>query len=608
MPQTAPIANKLFVAAFPTPNTEDKYLYYRVQTFGTGVELPDYGDPVPKAFGLDWPDYFCVALTPDRQAGDGWTIVTFAKKRDNQDAYNYDVAYVEGVNAFPTITRTYVYLRSEYAKSGPLAVGTADPGVMPDAAEGTSMFPGAILSEAEKMVEGTGDPHIDSLFVRVLRKFQHIPALADAADLAAAKTFGYLVEYPYGRLAYPRVTWKIPCDDDATVVPLTGTCPIPGYTASTFGNGSQALLAIDQSYRNDKGVVVALLRTYECNPGPVVVASDNEPRTGTSVLVTKQIVAASSIPATAALLNAEMNGYGTVALTSIVNGLGTTGAAHGLSVGQEFYLSGATIGGSAAFINGTATGAGAYFAKTVPSTTTFTFAMTPGGAAFSGTDDDATGGTVNKRTLPRGTTIEYKAMGMDALRAIRVVSSIDIAALDYLQGASDTVYTGSESYTFPDVLNYADWVNAEATSGDDERWDFNAVPDFGLTEGYRGPCRARITERYTSNPASPAFLAGLPSPTAVRGGFSTVGYIFTRTTDSHAQALARVFPVPNSIHGAISMGDNGFPVNDSFGYYFGSIPATPTTATPTGWLVVDVKPEKWKFGMWVYRIIEIIHP
>ena len=38
------------------------------------------------------------------------------------------------------------------------------------------------------------------------------------------------------------------------------------------------------------------------------------------------------------------------------------------------------------------------------------------------------------------------------------------------------------------------------------------------------------------------------------------------------------------------------------------IAATDPITTPTGWLVADVNPELWKFGIWVYRITEIIHP
>ena len=103
-----------------------------------------------------------------------------------------------------------------------------------------------------------------------------------------------------------------------------------------------------------------------------------------------------------------------------------------------------------------------------------------------------------KGTLARGTTIEYKPMGMDALRAIKITSSIDLSTIDFMQGAPDVVYYGSNPYSFPDVLNSASWINVEAflTSSKGTNWSFDAEPFFNLTEGYKGPCLARITERY----------------------------------------------------------------------------------------------------------------
>lgn len=276
-PQQWPVPNKLFLAAYPTPNNSDFYLYRHEDTKGFGYVSPIHGDPVPEADRNKYPNHFCTKIVPNAQAGDGWVTVIYASKLAPQDDDNYDIEYPEGVNAFPTITRTYIYLRSEYALSGPLAVGTADPGVLPD---GTAQFPDAILSEAEKMVEGTGDPLIDSLFVKVTRKFQHIPNLADAEDLASAKTFGYKVEYPYGDTGYPRVTWTIPCTSE-TPAAFGAACPIAGYTS---------LELIDQQYVNAKGVVIGASRIYEKVPGVAITSYDIDGETQTDVSITKQLV------------------------------------------------------------------------------------------------------------------------------------------------------------------------------------------------------------------------------------------------------------------------------------------------------------------------------
>jgi len=276
--QQLPVPNKLFLAAYPTPNNSDFYLYRHEDTRGIGYVSPIHGDPVPEADRVKYPNHFCTKIVPNAQAGDGWVTVIYASKRATQDDDNYDIEYPEGVNAFPTITRTYIYLRSEYAESGPLAVGTADPGLLPD---GTAQFPDAILSEAEKMVEGTGDPLIDSLFVKVTRKFQRIPNLADAGDLAAAKTFGYKVEYPYGDTGYPRVTWTIPCTSE-TPAAFGSACPIAGYTS---------LELIDQQYVNAKGVVIGASRIYEKVDGVEITSYDIDGETLTDVSITKQLVA-----------------------------------------------------------------------------------------------------------------------------------------------------------------------------------------------------------------------------------------------------------------------------------------------------------------------------
>jgi hypothetical protein len=275
--QQWPVPNKLFLAAYPTPNNSDFYLYRHEDTRNIGYVSPIYGDPVPEADRVKYPNHFCTKIVPNAQAGDGWVTVIYASELAPQDDDNYDIEYPEGVNAFPTITRTYIYLRSEYAESGPLAVGTADPGLLPN---GDAQFPDAILSEAEKMVEGTGDPLIDSLFVKVTRKFQRIPNLADAGDLAEAKTFGYKVEYPYGDTGYPRVTWTIPCTSE-TPAAFGSACPIAGYTS---------LELIDQQYVNAKGVVIGASRIYEKVPGAAITSYDIDGETLTDVSITKQLV------------------------------------------------------------------------------------------------------------------------------------------------------------------------------------------------------------------------------------------------------------------------------------------------------------------------------
>lgn len=75
----------------------------------------------------------------------------------------------------------------------------------------------------------------------------------------------------------------------------------------------------------------------------------------------------------------------TLAVTSVVAGVVTTASAHGLSVNQPFQFA-TVVGGS-----GGITALTTYYVKTVPTTTTFTYSATVGGAALAG--HAATSGT-----------------------------------------------------------------------------------------------------------------------------------------------------------------------------------------------------------------------
>lgn len=587
-PQKYPVPAASFISEYPTPDIRDFFVWERKDASAPHYELPDYGDKHHDA--AKYPDHQFVRSVPEKD-GNGYVIHVYAAVREDQELYNYGIDYPYGGSVrFPRYTRTYLTLREDYEA---VALGTAD-----------TEFTTAVL--VEQGVVRIEDSVLDSLFVLEKRVFEIIPDITDSTDLASARLFGYKVEYPYGVLDYPRVTWTVPNDSATAATPLDNTCPIAGFRDVIGEIQSPPMYLIGQTYMRDKQQVVGLSRIYERNPGPIIYSSEFEPRTGKPVLVSRQIIAASSVPDTVAELETELNGYGTVALTNIVNGLGTTSGVHGLTVGQEIYFSGASLGGSAAFINGTAGGTGAYFVKTVPTTSQFTFATTPSGAAFSGAGDDATGGTLYKRTLARGTVIEYHPMDMDKLRSIQVVSKLAVDSLDYLQGAADVVHQGFHNFAFPDQLDSLSWVWAWAASGSDFAFDIGLHAQ--ITEGFRGACRARFTDRYTSNPAAPAFLAALPAPyvflpeaLSIPGG----GY---HAADGRAKAWIRIFTVPPTLHSNLTIGNP--PTDPDIP---GSQPTTTGATTPAAvpaatYIPVDVQAEKWRFGLWVYRIVEILTP
>ncbi len=368
MPPVTSSPEKLFIAEFPTPNRKDFYLYERVQTFGAGFTFPLYGEKVPEKYRTEWPDHVLSLIVPDRESGDGWCLFIYSKEPVNQNDDNWELVYPTGSNAFPQVRRTYIYKRADYLASGPLALGTNDPGLKNGDTE--AMFPGCILVLPDEQGNATGDKVLQSLYVKVTRTFMEVPDITDSGDLAAAKLFGTRAEYPYGLIAYPRVVWRIPCDSEVPAAPLTSACPIPGYTASTFGDvtpltscttngtttvtcastqflypgavltgtdmaagttvvsitnattfvitpaatGSSSgltltpgygLKLLSQGYEREKEKIVALTRVYEPVYGPLIPEADLDSYFK-PVRTTQQIVAQSAVPATSALLTAEL--------------------------------------------------------------------------------------------------------------------------------------------------------------------------------------------------------------------------------------------------------------------------------------------------------------
>jgi hypothetical protein len=211
--------------------------------------------------------------------------------------------------------------------------------------------------------------------------------------------------------------------------------------------------------------------------------------------------------------------------------------------------------------------------------------------------------------LARGTIIEYKPFALDKMRSIQVTSKIDLSALDYLQGAPDTVYPSVRNYSFPDTLTAVTYYYWWATvSGDQADTAYDVAFDIRITQGYRGPCNAYITERYTSNPAAPGFLAGV-------GGiykFNPVAVSFPVVYGSSPppRAFAKTITIPATIHAAITPTANASGGSSVSPGGLPTIAATTPTAIPAAGtlLLVDLEMERWRFGLWVQRSIQIEVP
>jgi hypothetical protein len=133
-------------------------------------------------------------------------------------------------------------------------------------------------------------------------------------------------------------------------------------------------------------------------------------------------------------------------------------------------------------------------------------------------------------------------------------------------------------------------------------WDFGL--SYTLLRGYRGACDGHIYEVYTNGPPS-----GLPTVTkffpqsAIRtvsfssgcddsGGEPCAGRVFARVWE---------FEFPMSLHDLIVVENTGFTM---------TIPATTPTALPASGteITVDIQTERWKYGIYITKIINVIMP
>lgn len=218
-------------------------------------------------------------------------------------------------------------------------------------------------------------------------------------------------------------------------------------------------------------------------------------------------------------------------------------------------------------------------------------------------------------TVVPGQITEYQPI--TDVRYIKALSKIN-PAIAWENGGPDFVYEGTANFSFPDELLTADqqsltnggaldWLFVWAFSGDNLIWDID-IP-FNIKEGYSGPCKATFTRRYTFDPTDAAFQAALPTVTQIN---PQAHKVFTYGWYSGGNLIAKIItvPIPSTLHGEVTLNAGGLG-NPSSGVY--SLTQTITATTPTGLpsgtvIVASIKPQLWRFGLWVYEIIEIEVP
>ncbi len=200
-----------------------------------------------------------------------------------------------------------------------------------------------------------------------------------------------------------------------------------------------------------------------------------------------------------------------------------------------------------------------------------------------------------KQTVDAGTvggisgSVYTQVKPIDVWRSDSVATTVpsDLSSLnrDYL-----TVV----NHAFPNTLLDVTLDGVSASDG------CSTVIDVGLSwtliRGYNGPCDGHIYEVYTNGPPT-----GLPTVTKFfpQSYVRTFGY--ANACGSRLFVLLREFDIPFSLHDLIV-------VSNTYGSI--TIPATtPTALPPSGTeITIDIQTERWKYGIYITKIINVIMP
>lgn len=220
----------------------------------------------------------------------------------------------------------------------------------------------------------------------------------------------------------------------------------------------------------------------------------------------------------------------TLTVSSVVAGVVTTSAVHGLSVGQQFKFI-TLVGGAGGIATATT-----YYVLTTPTTTTFTYAASAGGAALSG--HSATSGTMAPSVLewPRFKPVahtltlkgeqvsvsvtaeanfQYRWSDSDVSYAYSPTSGSPNISEGYSQEASTNVRTVRIPPTIHGALTITGATDTQAVTADAEA-EIPAIAGTGGAPTFSGGITASITKTSTANAAvTPTSLSATSGFTAI---------------------------------------------------------------------------------------------
>jgi hypothetical protein len=144
---------------FPTPNLRDRILVVRRDSRKAGYKVPLQGSKYDGPNAEKFCDFKFATIKSLDQIG--WENWYYVNERRNQNAYNFEISYPYASKDYPTITRTYVFLRGDQRSKEPDA-DTMDP------------VYGDLFLTDHKVIR-LQQPELDALFVGIQRTYERLP-------------------------------------------------------------------------------------------------------------------------------------------------------------------------------------------------------------------------------------------------------------------------------------------------------------------------------------------------------------------------------------------------------------------------------------------------
>jgi hypothetical protein len=370
-----------------------------------------------------------------------------------QEAYNSEREFPYQSNAnFPRTTRKYVVPRAD-----------ADTATIPS----SGLNLGGATLAFRRVDRFEGQPE-DSLYVMVTVAHDRIPNLATTTpvnEAAFLKGFGYTITRPYGTDDHPRLTWRIPMVKAGfTLTPEYTACPVTGYTS---------LLLTDEQVEADPNNAsnLTLVRVYDTLPGPELESEIREKLAGIpdgfiATRTTETIRQPVKNDATIASVSGLPNAIGGGVLRTQLGPDGNSIVTHEKGQVKITVVTGPKVYAEYDELTGTIYN--------------ITEEIVPAGTAGSG--------------LNPATGLFSTVKQIDQYYAIKTTRRPTALGT----GADAISYETVKNWYWPPVLTSLVFYAIERKDGQ----LYKTGQDMTFQEGYNGPCKAVITDSWSTTPVS----------------------------------------------------------------------------------------------------------